>query len=528
MFTLIFAVLAAVTYLVYDFLSTRPDLATPFFLRWLLVGVFASLSVVIVRGISYVLIDVTFTRLSNKRPSELLRLVVSVMLYGLATSLVMRFVLRADVAAIVTSTALVTAVIGFGLQSTLGNVFEGLSVQIHQPFHIGDRVEIPPYYGVVESLTWRAVMVRQEDNTMVAIPNNMLANGAIRVFPVEEPVRATVAFPAPVDVPPRRVMNLVAAAVSTSPEILQSRYPEVLATDITADQSAMQYEVRFYTFPEREIDRVSAHIRERVWYALARAGMAMPAPIEGTVEAFKVPLLRDARMDQTYERDELVVLSSVRLFERVPLAVVREVLAGTVRLIFAPGEEIQVVGPSRLSMFVVVRGMVSMPLPVGTAEVEENTIFMENYWQQEQLERVREQLSEYMGPLSGYLVRRASQLTSDPYHLYRRLAEDIPTEVEREAFLALGPDSPAREIEPGQFFGERGLFLGEPFEAAGVTAVSEVEILEISPELMGHVLRENPEVVPRLATNVSAYLQRKRRIAMSPSAVQGRMREMLG
>jgi small-conductance mechanosensitive channel/CRP-like cAMP-binding protein len=528
MFTLIFAVLAAITYLVYDFLSTRPDLATPFVLRWLLVGVFASLSVVIVRGISYLLIDVTFTRLSNKRPSELLRLVVSVMLYGVATSLVMRFVLQADVAAIVTSTALVTAVIGFGLQSTLGNVFEGLSVQIHQPFHIGDRVEIPPYYGVVESLTWRAVMVRQEDNTLVTIPNNMLANGAIRVFPVEEPVRVSVQFPAPVDVPPRRVINLVSAAVSTSREIMQSRYPEVLAVDITADESAMQYEVRFYTFPEREIDRVSAHVRERVWYALARAGIAMPAAIEGAVDAFKVPLLRDSRTQHVNQRDDLVVLSSVALFESVPLAVVREVLAGTVRLIFAPGEEILVTGPSRFSLFIVARGMVSVPLPVGTEEVEENTMFVENYWQPEQLEAVREQFSEFMGPLSGYLVRNASRFTSDPYHLYRRLAEDIPTDHEREAFLALGPESPAREIEPGQFFGERGLFLGEPFEATGVTAVSEVEILEVTTDLMRHVLHENPEINPRLATNISAYLQRKRRIAMSPSVVQGKMQEMLG
>ena len=373
MITLIFAVLAAITFLIYDFLDARPDLITPGALRWLLVAVFASLSVVLVRGISYLLIDVTFTRLSNKRPSELLRLVVAVMLYGVATALVMRFVLQADVAAIITSTALVTAVVGFALQSTLGNVFEGLSVQIHQPFHIGDHVEIGDYYGVVESLTWRAVMVRQEDNTIVTIPNNMLASGAIRVFPSEEPVRVTVEFPAPVDVPPRRVVNVIAAAVSTSPDILQSRYPDVLAKDIAATDSAMMYEVRFYTLPERELDRVAAHVRERVWYALARAGIAMPAGIEGTVDAFKVPLLRDSYTQHVTERDDLVVLSSVRLFESIPLAVVREILAGSVRLIFAPGEEILVTGPSRFSLFVVVQGMVSVPLPVGTEEIEENT-----------------------------------------------------------------------------------------------------------------------------------------------------------
>ena len=103
-----------------------------------------------------------------------------------------------------------------------------------------------------------------------------------------------------------------------------------------------------------------------------------------------------------------------------------------------------------------------------------------------------------------------------------------PQKEEREAFLALGPESPAREIEPGQFFGEIGLFLGEPFEAVGVKAVSEVEILEITAGAMRQILQDNPEIAPRLATNVSAHLRRKRRTAISPSAVQNKMQEMLG
>jgi small-conductance mechanosensitive channel len=528
MITLLFAVISAITYLAYEFLKARPDMASPVLLRWMLVGVFTTLGVVIVRLLSYLLIDVAFTRFSRKEPSQLLRLVVAVMLYGVFAAAVLRFVLQADVAAILTSTAILTAVIGFALQATLGNVFEGLSVQIHQPFHIGDRIEIGDYYGVVESLTWRAVMVRQEDSTIATIPNNMLANGPIRVFPAGEPVRASVMFPAPIDVPPRRVTNIVGEAIATSTEIVSTRRPEVLVHEIAHQDSAILYEARFYLYPREEIVATSAHIRERIWYALARAGIPMPAGIEATVDNFKVPLLRTNVDTLLSEKDDLMVMSSVTLFEGVPLQTVSELLTLGVRLIFAPGEYISISGVSRYSLFVVMRGLASVPLPVGTIEREEATMHFESYWQPEVLEEIRQQFAEYIGPMSGYLVQNYARQTSDPYHLYRMLAQDIPSEIEREAFIALGPLSPSREIEPGQFFGERAAFLGEPLLKMEVRAVSEVEIMEISSSALRSVLKENPKATPQIAKNLAAFLRYDRAQTITPNEVYGAMQDFLG
>ncbi|MEO0563158.1 MAG: mechanosensitive ion channel domain-containing protein [Chloroflexota bacterium] len=531
MIMLLFTVLGAVTYLAYDFIYRTRVEALPWDqdpLRYLLAAAFVSFGVVTVRILSYLLIDVAFVRLRGKEPSQLLRLVVATLLFGIVAALILGFVIGADVAAILTSTAILTAVIGFGLQATLGNVFEGLSVQIHQPFHIGDRIEIGEYYGIVTSLTWRAIMVLQEDDTIVTIPNNMLANGPIRVFPAEQTVRASVQFPAPIDVPPRRVTNIVSEAISSSTEIVGSRRPEVLVHELAPSDSAVIYEARFWVFPEKEIEMMEAHVRERVWYALARAGIPMPAGIEATVDNFKIPLIRTNTHTLLNEKDDLIVMSSVALFEGIPIGVVSEVLTLGVRLIFAPGEQIAISGVSRYSLFVVMRGMASVPLPLGTVEVEEATMHAESYWQPEVLERVRQQYAEYMGPMSGYLVRNYARTTSDPFHLYRLLAEDIPTEAERSAFLALGPSSPAREIEPGQFFGERAAFLGEALTVENVRAVSEVEIIEVSNSALRSVLKANPDVIGELSRNLAAFLFHHRNENVSVADVRMGMIDHLG
>lgn len=53
---------------------------------------------------------------------------------------------------ILTTSALLTAVIGFALHDTLGNVIGGLAMQVKQPYRVGDWVSLdndPDHYGIV-------------------------------------------------------------------------------------------------------------------------------------------------------------------------------------------------------------------------------------------------------------------------------------------------------------------------------------------------------------------------------------------
>ena len=505
MITLVFLVITAIISIFYNYLLNRPELASPLFRQYVLFTLLFFGSVVVVRGLSYLLIDILFTRLTHKAPSELLRLVVGVTGFGIALILNLRFILNANVAAILATSALVTAILGFALQATLGNLFEGLSVQIHQPFNIGDWLEFGDTFGRIESLTWRAVAMRQYDNTIISIPNNILAQSAIRVFHTGEPYRLSVKFPTPIDVPPHQVTELVTEAVTDVAGVLPQRRPEVLLDKIASQDSALHYELRFYTHVDEEIDRIQARVRERVWYTLARAGIPMPTPIEGQVSAFKVPLLRPLQETLLPQKTIINALAANPLFIDLPESIYPRLAGNAIRLIFSPGELIRREGLARYSMYIVLRGLVSTPLTTEEWADDFHNGVLESYWEPELLNTIRHQFAEYVGPVSGYLIKKAAEQTIDPYHLYRLLAQDIPNAAERETFLGLGPASPVKEIPAGEFFGEMSLFTGQHPTGAPPKAVNETELLEIRASNLQQVFANNPELVPVMSRRLATY-----------------------
>jgi len=77
-----FLVLTAGLGLIYSFLRSQPDMADDTTLRFVWVALLISGSVFLVRMLSYLFIEVLFSYSQDKEPSDLLRLLVSAVLYG--------------------------------------------------------------------------------------------------------------------------------------------------------------------------------------------------------------------------------------------------------------------------------------------------------------------------------------------------------------------------------------------------------------------------------------------------------------
>ena len=75
-----------------------------------------------------------------------------------------------------------TSVIGLALQETLGNFFAGISLQIEQPFRLGDVIEAGGVEGRVETFNWRATTVQTVSGSRVVIPNSVVAREAVEVL----------------------------------------------------------------------------------------------------------------------------------------------------------------------------------------------------------------------------------------------------------------------------------------------------------------------------------------------------------
>ena len=115
--------------------------------------------------------DVIFSKVKGKASSDLLRFIVSILLYTVSLTFVLKFALGWNLTALLTTSALLTAVIGFALQTTLGNLFAGVAIQLEQAFYMGDVIKIGDKYGRVETLRWRSMSIQTFDGTRLVIPN---------------------------------------------------------------------------------------------------------------------------------------------------------------------------------------------------------------------------------------------------------------------------------------------------------------------------------------------------------------------
>lgn len=64
-------------------------------------------------------------------------------------------------------------------QDTAKNVFGGLMLIIDKPFKVGDWIETTHFEGNVEDITFRSTRIRTFENSVVNIPNSILANESI-------------------------------------------------------------------------------------------------------------------------------------------------------------------------------------------------------------------------------------------------------------------------------------------------------------------------------------------------------------
>lgn len=75
-----------------------------------------------------------------------------------------------------TSTSIMTAVIGLASQQSIANIVSGFMISFFKPFSIGDKVAVRAYKGVIEDINFRHVIIQTYENSRIIIPNSILNN----------------------------------------------------------------------------------------------------------------------------------------------------------------------------------------------------------------------------------------------------------------------------------------------------------------------------------------------------------------
>lgn len=301
------------------------------------------------------LMDALAARRFDRPPPKIFRDIASGLMYMTAGLLTLRAA-GVDAASLLTTSALLTAIIGLSLQDTLGNLFAGLSLQGERPFEVGDWIEFggEGSTGRVIEINWRATKVRTVEQVELTIPNGQLARSSI--FNFSRPtalVRRSVRVVVSREVPTGHVQAVISEALVAVRGMRESPAPSVL-TEAFEDHG-VRYWVRF--FIEEYADRyvIDSAVRDRVWYALNRAGIKPAVPVRHVqvedagqdAKAAEAQAERDRRQQ---------ALGRVPLLEGIRAQDLTVLADASQRICFGPGETVVRQGDPGDSLFVCVTG----------------------------------------------------------------------------------------------------------------------------------------------------------------------------
>lgn len=131
------------------------------------------------RGLSGI-VETFLKKIPNKDPSlsrtlpSLVRL-AQVFLWILALILILSE-LGVDVTSLVTGLGIGGIALALAAQETLSNFIASLSILSDRPFRVGDLIKIQEYTGTVQGIGLRSTRLKTSSQTIVSIPNKVLAN----------------------------------------------------------------------------------------------------------------------------------------------------------------------------------------------------------------------------------------------------------------------------------------------------------------------------------------------------------------
>lgn len=314
------------------------------------------------RSLVLLVVDVLFGRKTHQTAPRIFRDLTQAVVYVIVVMITLREV-GVEPGSLLTTSALLTAVVGLALQDTLGNLVSGLALQMQRPFQVGDWIQFdtePRNIGQVTEVNWRATTVMTTDLVELIIPNAALAKAAIRNYSRPSTVsRRSITVSGPYEVPPHRVQDAIVKVLETAPGVIPEPAPWVQTRNF--GDSGVEYTVFFFTDDFAAREQTDGIVRDRVWYALHRAGVVIPFPIR-TVHMHQISeeTERRARERELARRDE--ILRCVEFLDALPAEAHRHLASAAEVRLFAPGEIIVRQGDEAGELFVIDRGEVEVEI----------------------------------------------------------------------------------------------------------------------------------------------------------------------
>lgn len=325
--------------------------------------------------LTYLVVDIYFYfRMGRQVPSYKRDLTTTLVFIFFAMA-ALRLIFRIDLASILTTTTVLTAVVAFAMQATLANFVSGFYVQNDDNLRRNTWVSLLEHdiTGEIVNVGFRYTTLRTLDNHKVMLPNNYIMQNIVRVLGTRgagEKSAVHLKVGLGYDLPPEKAIDMMLRILSQERHIVKEPAPVVIVNDFL--DSSIGYDLKYY------LDDYSSHmvtrgsVLKKIWYAVTREGYSIPFPHREIIS--KSP-------QEPFPEENRTVLAALQRAEILQSLGEEEIrgLSERVRVrVFGTGEVVVRQNDGGESLFIVRRGSLDVHIddaPVGT--LREGEIFGE-------------------------------------------------------------------------------------------------------------------------------------------------------
>ncbi|NNF67206.1 MAG: mechanosensitive ion channel, partial [Gammaproteobacteria bacterium] len=184
-----------------------------------------------------------------------------------------------DLASLVTTSAVITGVIAFSMQDTLGNILGGIVLQLEQSVKVKDWVQIDDIRGQVTDVRWRYTEIVTRNHETVYVPNSYLMKNRFMVMGARADPgmrwRRWVWFNLDFSLPPLEVCEILVRSIRDAEidRVAHDPAPTAVLMDVT--EGCARYALRYFLNDARSDDPTDSIVRAHALAALERAGVRL-------------------------------------------------------------------------------------------------------------------------------------------------------------------------------------------------------------------------------------------------------------
>ena len=221
-----------------------------------------------------------------------------------------------DLGSILATSAMITAVVAFAMQDTLGNILGGLALQLDNSVEVGDWIKVDDISGKVVDIRWRSTLVETRNWETVVFPNSQLMKSKFLVLGrrTGQSVqwRRWVWFNVGLETTPTRVVSVVEDSIlqTVIANVAKTPAPNCILMDLD-DKGYARYALRYWLTDLAADDPTDAMLRWHIMAALQRAGIKLAQ------EAHSIHITKEnEKYDEVvHEREVLLRIKTLRRVE---------------------------------------------------------------------------------------------------------------------------------------------------------------------------------------------------------------------